>query len=281
MRGLAEYAMSGRLQAATVTVLFGLVPGFSIISGAIVALVTLRRGWRDGIQILLWALLPAGLQWQLGDPGAVMVLPGVVLASLVLRNLRSWQVGMMVLTAAAVLMQLSLPLQQGYLARVGEAVSTLETNGLAIQMVVDGEVVTASRDQLTDAILQFYGVYQLMLMLSCMLVARYWQSLLYNPGGFREEFHNLRFDRLLMAVLLVLVVLGLNGQAPLSDWLMMFCVIPVLNGLAVVHNAVAQRQLGTTWLILAYLLLLIAVPAFVLLGFADSVADFRKRLRRD
>ena len=39
-----------------------------------------------------------------------------------------------------------------------------------------------------------------------------------------------------------------------------------------------HRSMGTTWLVLAYLLLFIAAPAFVVLGFADSVVDFRKRL---
>lgn len=280
MRGLAEYAMSGRFQAATVAVLFGLVPGFSLISAGIVALVVLRRGWQDGIQTLLWALLPAGLQWKLGDPGSVMMLGGVMLASLALRHWRSWQATALVVTVCAVLMQLSLPLQQNYLARVGEAVKTLEASGFAIQMVVDGAVVTASGDQLLDALLKFYGVYQLLLMTISVLLGRYWQARLYNPGGFREEFHNLRFDRSVMLVLLVLIGLGLYGQPPFSDWLMMFCLIPVLNALAVVHSLVAKWQMGTMWLFAAYLLLLIAAPAFVLLGFADNAADIRKRLQR-
>lgn len=278
MRGLAEYIMSGRLQAATVAVLFGLIPGMFIISGATVALVTLRRGWSDGVQILLWAVLPAGLQWKLGNPGAALILLGIMLASLVLRSTRSWQATAVVLVLGGLCSQLSLPLQQAYLDRVGEAVNTLQTNGLALQMVVDGEVVTANADQLIAALLQFYGPYQMLMMLVCVLLGRYWQALLYNPGGFREEFHTLRFDWRLMALLLVLVGAGLYGQAPLDEWLMMFCMVPILDGLAVLHKVVAHRSMGTTWLVLAYLLLFIAAPAFVVLGFADSVVDFRKRL---
>jgi hypothetical protein len=230
------------------------------------------------VQTLLWALLPAGLQWKLGNPGAALILLGIMLASLVLRNTRSWQVAAVVLLLGGLLSQLSLPLQQGYLARVSEAVGSLQANGFALKTVVDGEVVTANADQLIEALLQFYGPYQMSLMLGCMLLGRYWQALLYNPGGFREEFHNLRFDWRLMAVLLVLVGAGLYGQAPLDKWLMMFCMVPILDGLAVVHKVVAHRNMGTTWLILAYLMLFIAAPAFVLLGFTDSVVDFRKRL---
>ncbi|MES2605600.1 MAG: hypothetical protein V4603_11735 [Pseudomonadota bacterium] len=278
MRGLAEYVMSGRLQAATVAVLFGLIPGLSVVSGAVVALVILRRGLQDGIQILLWAMLPPGLQWLLGDPSPAFVLVGVVLASLVLRKTQSWQMTSVLIMLAGVLLQLSLPLQQTYIAHSQEIMDTLVANGLSLQVVVDGEVVTATSRQLVDALLRFYGGYQMLMMLGCMLLGRYWQALLYNPGGFRQEFHNLRFDRRLMGVLLVLVALGVYGVSPLNDWLMMFCMVPILNGLAVVHSVVAQRKMGTTWVILAYLLLFIAAPAYVLLGFVDSAIDIRKRL---
>lgn len=86
MRGLAEYAMSGRFQAATVAVLFGMIPGLSIVSGAVVALVTLRRGLQEGLIVALWAALPAGLQWMLGDAGSVFMLLGVLAASQLLRK---------------------------------------------------------------------------------------------------------------------------------------------------------------------------------------------------
>lgn len=280
MRGLAEYVMSGRMQAATVAVLFGLIPGFSLVSGAVVALVILRRGLQDGSQVLLWALLPAGLQWMLGDPTPVFVLVGVVVASEVLRKTQSWQLTTVLLALAGVALQASLPLQQDYLAHSQEVMDTLVANGLQLSIEVDGEVVSATSEQLVAAMLQFYGGYQMLMMLGCMLLGRYWQALLYNPGGFRQEFHGLRFDWRLMATLFALVVLGIYGVSPLNDWLMMFCMIPILNGLAVVHSVVAQRQMGTTWLVLAYLLLMIAAPAFVLLGFADSVIDIRKRIAR-
>jgi len=278
MRGLAEYAMSGRLQAATVAVLFGLIPGFSMVSGAVVALVILRRGLQDGSQILLWALLPAGLQWLLGDPSSVFVLLGVVLAGVVLRNTQSWQFTSLLIALAGIALQSSLPLQQNYLAHTKEVMDTLVANGLQLPVEVDGKVVTATSDQMVAAMLQFYGGYQVVMMLGCMLLGRYWQALLYNPGGFREEFYNLRFDWRLMSALLIVVALGVYGVSPLNEWLMMLCVVPILNGLAVVHSVVAKRRMGMTMLVLAYLVLMIAAPAFVLLGFVDSLVDIRKRL---
>jgi hypothetical protein len=60
LRGLAEYAMSGRRQAATVAILFGLVPMLNVLSGSVVALVSLRHGLTEGLLVLLWAALPGG-----------------------------------------------------------------------------------------------------------------------------------------------------------------------------------------------------------------------------
>lgn len=278
MRGLALYVMSGRLQAATVAILFGLVPFMGVISGAVVALVTLRRGLKDGLQIALWALLPAALQWQLGDPSPLFLVLGAAMAGMLLRFSRSWQSTSLLILACGVLTQWLLPFLQGYLARVQTAVATLQQRGVELTMDVNGKAVAVSAQQLVDALLKYFGVYQMLLIAASMLLARYWQAALYNPGGFREEFHNLRFDWRLMALLLAPVVAGLFEVGPFGDWLDMFCLVPMLTGMAVIHKVVAQRNMGITWLILAYLLLFIAAPAFVLLGFADSVVDFRKRL---
>ena len=81
MRGLAEYVMSGRRQAATVAVLFGLIPMLNLLSGAVVALVMLRKGTQEGFLIMMWALLPAGLQWLVGDTAAVFMVVGVAVLS--------------------------------------------------------------------------------------------------------------------------------------------------------------------------------------------------------
>ena len=279
MRGLADYAMSGRLQAATVAILFGLIPGLSVISGAVVALVTLRRGWQDGWQILLWALLPAALQWMMGDTSLVFTQIGVALAALLLRRLQSWQSVMVLLLALGIAVQWTLPWHGAALMKVFEnAVTTLQRDGVQLQMAIDGKLVDATPAQLADAWLKFYGTYQMLMMFGCLVLARYWQALLYNPGGFRQEFHQLRIDPRLMAVVLVLLALALQGVTPMNDWLFMLSLLPVLQGVAVVHALVALRNMGTAWLVLAYLLLLVAAPAFALLGIVDSLANLRKRL---
>jgi hypothetical protein len=279
MRGLADYAMSGRMQAATVAVLFGLLPLLWAISVAVVALVTLRRGWQDGLQTLLWALLPAALQWKLGDSSPAFTLVGVMPAALLLRHSRSWQAVVVLLLALGIAVQWTLPWHGAALIKVLEnAADTLLRDGVQLQLLIDGKLVNATPAQLVDAWLQFYGTYQMVVMFGCLAVARYWQAMLYNPGGFRQEFHQLRFDPWLMAVVLVLIALAVQDIAPVSDWLFMLCLLPFLQGMAVVHYVVAARNAGTAWLVLAYLLMLLLPPVFVLVGVIDSLVNVRKRM---
>ncbi|HTR01181.1 MAG TPA: hypothetical protein VMH83_14370 [Candidatus Acidoferrum sp.] len=274
--------MSGRMQAAVMAILFGLIPGFflglSVVSGAVVALVTLRRGWQDGLPMLLWALLPAGLQWKLGDPSQAFVLVGVVIAALSLRRWQSWQVVILLMLAVGIGLQWSLPWQTSYLAKVKEAVEQLQRNGVQVQVLDNGKVVNATPEQVIEALLRYYGASQMLMMFGCMVLSRYWQALLYNPGGFRQEFHQLRLDWRLMVLMAALIAAGIYGISPLADWVFMLFMVPVVQGMAVVHYVVAHRNMGKAWLVLAYLLLLIAAPAFALLGLIDALANIRKRL---
>jgi len=68
MRALAEFIMRGRMQATLVVVGSAAVPLLFWLSAAASCLVLLRRGPRDAIGILAWALLPALGWWHFGEP---------------------------------------------------------------------------------------------------------------------------------------------------------------------------------------------------------------------
>lgn len=278
MRGLAEYAMTGRRQAVTVVVLLGLIPILNLLSGAIVALVVLRKGLQEGSLVLLWALLPAGLQWLLGDTTPVFVLLGVTVLAQLLRNTQSWPKTLLLATCIGLGLQLSLVFQQGYLDDLRAMVTQVMAEGQSVQVPQDGEMTAASPDEVVALLMTFYGAYYFMLYTGCLMLGRAWQAKLYNPGGFREEFHNLRFDARVMAVLLALILGGLFNVPPLNEWVLVFCMVPIVNGLAVIHSVVASRKLGASILAMAYMVLLLMAPAIVMLGFVDSVLDIRKRV---
>ncbi|MES2625277.1 MAG: hypothetical protein V4628_08360 [Pseudomonadota bacterium] len=288
MRGLAEYAMSGRRQAILVAVLFGLVPMMYPLSAAVVALVILRRGLQEGLVVLLWALLSAGLYWMGGSSDPVLILIGVTALAWLLRITQSWQKVLLAATALGLVLQLSLPLQSGLLAEfkavVEQTINERIAAGQPLQIPQGSEMIDATPEQLFSLLMSFYGALHVLMLIASLMVARASQARLYNPGGFGQEFHNLRMDPRLMAVLFGIVVAGVYGIPPLAELLSLFCVIPLLVGLAVIHSVVASLKLGVIWLVITYLVLLlmspVMMPVVTLLGFVDSVLDIRKRLKK-
>jgi hypothetical protein len=279
LRGIAQFVMSGRRQAVTVAILFALVPLLHLLSGAVVALVTLRKGWQEGFLVLLWALLPALLHLYGGDASAVFLLLAALISGQVLRNTQSWQAALAVLTVLGIATQLSLVWQTGYLAQVTAMFEQMLAEGSTLQLpAADGSMATASAGELVALLMYFYGTWHMAVFVGCLALARHWQALLYNPGGFRQEFHSLRLDPRFGGLLLALLAAGEFGLEPFASWLPLFAVAPLVSGLALCHYVVAHRRMGASWLVLAYLLALLITPALVALGFIDSFLNLRKRL---
>jgi hypothetical protein len=116
-----------------------------------------------------------------------------------------------------------------------------------------------------------------------MLIARWWQAMLYNPGGFRAEFQALRLPRGLgipVAIAAVWVVIEqANGSnyAMITDLVLVASVLYFFQGLAVIHYRV--RGQSTVWTVILYALLLL-LPHYTYLslamaGLADSFVNFR------
>jgi len=275
MRGLAEYVMLGRRQAIIFVLLSGFFPLLYFFSAAVVALVTLRKGSNEGFLILLWSLLPAGLLWAMGDTSPVFLMLGTYLLALMLRKSSSWQQVILLATVFGLATQFSLVFQGEYQAQIQQVVD----QGLQAQVNQSSQAQYTS-EQIVDLLFSFYGAYHTFMVVICVMIGRWWQAMLYNPGGFRQEFHSLRFDPRIMVFLLGLILAGLMDIPPLDGWLPLFCVVPMLAGLAVTHYAVARKAMGTPWLVLSYMTLLLVPPAIILLGFIDSVVDLRKRMKR-
>jgi hypothetical protein len=121
---------------------------------------------------------------------------------------------------------------------------------------------------------------QIVTLLSLML-GRYWQAVLYNPGGFGGEFRALRFPPMLAVLLLVGMLLGPNLGAQLAV-LTPLCSVPlVFAGVALMHGLVAQGRLPRFWLVGLYVTLVLFMqliyPLLAVLAIVDSLFDFRGR----
>jgi len=273
MRGLAEYAMHGRRQAIIVVVLTGLFPVIYYISAAIVGLVNLRKTATEGLIVLLWSLLPAVLLWIAGDNTPVVLMISTAILAQALKHFESWSKVIMVGTVLGVLTQLSLVWQGAYVAQLVSLVDEV-----IILQQSQGAIVEYSANELVSLLLGFYGAYHFATVIMCLVIARWWQAVLYNPGGFKIEFHQLRLEPGFAILLAGFIIAALIGVPPLDSWLVIMCIPPLLGGLALLHYLVAFKKLGFSWIVMAYLLALFISPMVILLGLLDSIMNFRKRI---
>ena len=207
MKGLAEYVMRGRFRALLVVLVGAGSLMFCWISAAVIALVTLRKGAGSGAWLLLWSLLPAGALLMLyGDGSPLALLLGAAALALVLRSTVSLSltllasIGVGLATAASMLVFGGQMLEQIVVA-VGEFLGSMEQ-----QLSVEGaESVVLARPTVLQ-VAGMMGAGNSMMSVLCLLLARYWQAALYNPGGFGVEFRALYLPRATALGLLVMAL---------------------------------------------------------------------------
>ncbi|WP_026136558.1 hypothetical protein [Pseudomonas sp. CBZ-4] len=285
MRALAEFIMRGRVQATLVVAGCAALPLLYWLGAAAGCLVLLRRGLKDAIGVLALGLLPALIWWlQLGDPRVLLVLLGSSSLALVLRASESWVRTLLVSVALGLVYSVMLgaafrPQIEGLSQEIVK-ILPMALGDLYQQLSVDERARFASLiapvlTGLIAALLQVVSVLSL-------IVGRYWQALLYNPGGFGREFRSIRIPAGPAMLLLACMVVGPNF-GPQMALLAPICSVPlVFAGLALIHGLVARKRLAKFWLVGLYVTLLLFMqliyPLLVVLAIIDGLIDFRGRL---
>ncbi|WP_018404830.1 YybS family protein [Marinobacter gelidimuriae] len=281
MRALAQFVMRGPLQASVVAALTTAIPLLFWVGTAVVGLVILRLGIRQGLNVGLWALLPAlGWSWFGQDPTALAVLLEVMLMTALLRVTSSWDKALCGGTFLAIVTGLVLPqLYPGLMDILVQA-------GVQFYQQYNADVAQSLGNNLESVIRQtmsasMAGTY-LALAIGMTLLARGWQAALYNPGGLRTEFHGLRLSPVFAVVFAVTMVIGpvLGLNTVLLAWA---AGTPLfLAGLALVHGVVARKKLSRQWLVMFYVALVLLGPSLmillVVLAFVDSWLNIRGRI---
>lgn len=287
MRALADFIMRGRMQAIVVVAGSAALPMLFWLCAAAGSLVLLRRGLNDALGVLVWAVLPALAWWYFGDPRTLLVLLGSFGLALLLRSQNSWRRVMLCSVALGLLYAwalgvvfgdqiaaLATELQKVLPDMLSDAYQQLSVEEQARLVALLTPVLTG----LLAALLQITTLLSLML-------GRYWQALLYNPGGFGLEFRALRFTPVPAMVLLAGMLLGPSLGVQVA-MLAPLCSVPlVFAGIALVHGLVAQSRMSRFWLVGLYVTLVLFMqliyPLLAVLAIVDSLFDFRGRASRD
>ncbi len=282
MRALAEFVMRGRMQAIAVASLAAASSLFAWVGAAVVALVVLRRGPSQGVAVLGWSLLAALIValWR-GDLGPATSLVGAAVAALVLRATVSWPLALASCSALGLVVAVGFQtIGSGYVETLLQALAQLFAE---MRSQLPEEQRGLLRDPVAAQVSGMLGLSTTVATVVSLLLARWWQSLLYNPGGFREEFHRLRLPPLLVLALIGAGVLATLGGPIWYFWALLFAVPLVVAGFALTHGAVALKGWRRMPLVIMYVTWLFSgwVKALLLLlAVVDSWWDFRGRIAR-
>lgn len=281
MRGLAAFIMRGRWQALAVAVLGASSMLFGWLSAATVALVTLRKGFSDGTWLVLWAALPAlVVAYVSGDASTLLLLVGTYLLAIVLRVSVSLALAAIASAAVGLATGASLLLfSPEFLNQLVELfVQVLDQLEASWQ-----DTGTGAPSFPRPTAVQVAGILSAgnaaMAMLS-LLLGRWWQSVLFNPGGFGSEFRSLRLPPV-WTVSLAAVAVGLWVSSPLHvGWAAVIMVPLTFCGLALAHSWADAKGHGSGWLTAFYVAWVLFDPSKALLvGLVviDAIFDFRSR----
>ncbi len=294
MKWLAGFVMRGRAQAVLVTVAFAV---FSIViqplvylSGAAVALVTLRLGAGPGLFVTAAAsAVVAGLAaLSIGNPAYALafivgVWAPVWVLGIVLRATINLPVT--VLTGAG----LALAAVLGMHAMFGDpARFWMQVLDVFLQDAAMTGQMAEFKDMLARSMTAMLAMAWLFGMYISLLMGRWWQAMLYNPGGFKEEFlalHIGKWPAWAVVGLSIWAMVDKGDMGSLPTDLAVVSLAPfALAGISFIHAWVEYKNHSAWWLLLIYLPALFLLPQVVftlaLVGLSDSWVDWRSRWRR-
>ncbi len=263
MRSLAEFIMRGRTQAAIVAVI-----GIPVISPAAVALFFLRYGAKYSLPVFLATLLPVLTLVIFGFTGVfrgmlgVSYLLTVTLAALMLRWSQSWSLTLVTVVMSSLVAMLITGVVaeaelQVSLASTQEFLESFKTdiaeNGGDVSQV---DLSIGSYWQILGGLASFTAIASVL----TLALARWWQAILYNPGGFKKEFLALVLHPpIAMACTLAMLACYVISDST-AAWAGLFMMPLFISGVALVHWYGNQKGLETPWYVMFYAVLIIIPP---------------------
>ena len=299
MRALAGLIVAGPLQAVLVialcTVLSFLAPPLTSILSyggtAALALFSLHAGARIGALVLLGAALVTGILAELlMQQGMAVVVTSLLLwgpvwlTAVVLRETRSLALAMLVSSGLAMAGVLLVFIAFGDPGQWWLEHLQALIDSVAAQQEIDIAPLREFAEQVAPFMTGALAAGLSFATLTCLLLGRWWQSLLVKPGALRKEFYALRLNRLLSLfglAIIALAALGFGVVSTLSlQWVLVVTILFLFVGLAVVHATLANLKAARGWLIAIYVLMSLLLQVLLLVivvGMLDPWLDLRRR----
>lgn len=281
----SKMLLDNKQRAISVAVLLSVLPFAAWLSVALVALVTLRKGARQGFDLLIPAVIIHSVPLMMLLPvssalvnAAMTYIPCYCMA-FILRTTLSWQTVcsafLILVSVISVLVHSVVPhfvIEQ--FAQFKKIIGTHEE----YQQLFDASVAGINHWDLAQL---FFGVQILSVAVSALIslvFARSIQAKLFMPGGLKTELVRFRAGRAALLILIVVAVGSYYEFAVALNVLPLILGYFLLSGFGLLYCVIACK-----WQKRAFVLLLLPVVmqpalalfAYVVLGSLDSLFNFR------
>ncbi len=273
MQAFAAFIVKNRTQAA-VSALFGsLLP---MISPAVVGLIALSQNIRETVMVMLWACLIPIVFTDLNTVGGDLTIAvtclsllAILIAAAVLKAANSWSLTLLFAVVISALFALSanLAIETGPII---EAINqVLVANNVKLPVAVNAQILTG-----------FCASIIALQTLLALLLSRWWQATLYNPGGLRQEITALRLEKAITWFLVITIIgISLSTESAFS-WISLLLLPLLFAGCGFIHWWLHHtNRASTVVFVLLYLMLIMLEPVRLLVGLIailDSHFDLRK-----
>ena len=280
MKALAEFILRGRLQALVVALIGSFFP---LISSAAIALVSLCKGAKEGTLLFLWVSLALVLAQRAGAENSLLTAVSIsslgimVFTASLHRVLASWQWTLLATVLVAVICA------QGFGLFMGSSVTALVATAQEMLNAVTSEEQTRSSVSLTESmVLGLIATILAVGSVMSLMLARWWQAGIKNPGGFQKEFHSFAIDANIAVMLILVLIAGQFFSKNTQIWADLAALPLLIAGIALVHYVVKLFNQGKQWLAFLYAgIIMLGKPVtliLVVLGLTDSLIDLRSKL---
>lgn len=255
------------------------------------ALVTLRKGPKEGAYILLWMALPSVALVAMGYP--MFFIYSVLCGSLVswllavlLRSTQSWSVVLQLGTLLCLVVVIAI---HGVVPDIGhywydfiskyykdaERTLTLPITAADLKELIRVMAKIATGAQ--AVILLFVALVNLVL-------ARGWQAILFNPQGLKRELYNIRLGSIAAATLAAIFAATFMRVTLAWDLLPVILALFFAAGISLIHFVATKTKATWGLLLVFYGLLIFLFPyvgtLVIALAIVDAFVDLRGRFNR-
>ncbi len=297
------------LASASSDLYYTFIPVIGIIGILYAAFITLVKGVVEGAIFTLASILPYIITFAITGTNestspslvawaavGVAILSNVLtwIFAVMLRRKTSWSLILQIAALVGVLVISVIHLiypgvtdwwgveLQSYYKQAASVTTGVLKSGPSIPTDAQLEAISATKQYATGlmvAAILFNALLQL-------IVARWWQALIYNPGSLRRELHNIRLSTLAGLLFLVSFVLSYLGNSVVLDIMPVLYILFGAAGLSLIHYFFGLIRSPTKWFWLSvfYIALIIALPTSLflisILALLDVWFDVRKRVRK-